>query len=111
MSWLLRDGDVLGVVTENRARGWRQSLQGAVIIRRPAVVHTLTAAVSLDVAWCSNLTLDDGRSGLEVRRLATVAPRRVAPPLLASGALVVAAGSTFDRWHLKVGDRLEVRGK
>ncbi len=111
MSWLLRDGDVLGVVTENRSRGWRESLQGAVIIRRPALLHTLTAAVSLDVAWCSTLTLDDGRSGLEVRRLATMGPRRVAPPLLASGVLVVAAGSTFDRWHLKVGDRLEVRGR
>jgi hypothetical protein len=111
MSWLLRDGDVLGVVTEDRARGWRESLQGAVIIRSPAMVHTLTAAVSLDVAWCSTLTLDDGRSCLKVRRVTTIAPRRVAPPLLASGALVVAAGSTFDRWHLQVGDRLEIRGE
>jgi hypothetical protein len=111
MPWLLRDGDVLAVVTEDRARGWRESIQGAVIIRPPAMVHTFTAAVSLDVAWCSKLTLDDGRAGLEVRRLATVAPRRMAHPLLSSGALVVAAGSSFDRWHLRVGDRLEVRGE
>jgi hypothetical protein len=111
MPWLLRDGDVLAVVTEGRGRGWRESLQGAVIIRPPAMVHTLTAGVSLDVAWCANLALEDGRSGFQVRRLATIAPRRVGPPLVTSGALVVAAASTFERWHLKVGDHLEVRGQ
>ena len=110
MAWLLRDGDVLGSSPRiELAAGADRS--GRRHRPAPAVVHTLTWPSSLDVAWCSNLTLDEGRSGLEVRRLATVAPRRVAPPLLASGALVVAAGGTFDRWHLKVGDRFEIRGK
>jgi hypothetical protein len=111
VSWLLRDGDVLAAVEERR-RGWQASLQGAVVLRGPAVVHTLTPAGAgpLDVAWCGPAELDNGGSVLQVRRIRVVGRRRVGPPHLGPGGLVVASAGTFERWHLQVGDRLEVRG-
>jgi hypothetical protein len=111
MSWLLRDGDVLASV-EDRRRGWQASLQGALVLRGPAVVQTLTGnhARALDVAWCTQAQLDSGRPALRVRRISMVGPRRVSPPHLGSGGLVVAPAGTFERWQLHVGDCLEVRG-
>ena len=109
MSWLLRDGDVLAVI-EDRRKGWHRSLQGAVVIRAPAVVQTITCAASLDVAFCGTATLEDGLPGFRVRRLTSLSPWRVAPPHFRAGALVVAPRGTFERWRLHVGDCLEVRG-
>jgi hypothetical protein len=109
MSWLLRDGDVLAVI-EDRRKGWHRSLQGAVVIRAPAVVQTITSAASLDVAFCGPADLDQGLQGLRVRRMTSLSPRRVAQPRFLAGALVVAPSGTFERWRLQVGDCLEVRG-
>jgi hypothetical protein len=111
MPWLIRDGDVLAAVEAPR-RGWQGTLQGALVLRRPAVLHTLTrpAAGPLDVAWCAPATLDGGVAGLRVRRISRLSPYRVAPPHMGAGAVVVAAGGSFERWRLKVGDRLEVKG-
>ncbi len=110
MSWLLRDGDVLASV-EDRRRGWQTSLQGALVLRGPALVQTLTRARAraLDVAWCARAQLD-GRQALRVRRIRVVGPRRLSPPHLGGGGLVVAPAGTFERWRLHVGDCLEVRG-
>jgi hypothetical protein len=107
MSWLLRDGDVLAAV-EHRRRGWQASLHGALVLRGPVVVHTLTPthAVALDVARCGR----DGQA-LRVRRIAVLGRRRVSLPHLGGGGLVVAPAGTFERWRLQVGDRLEVRGE
>ena len=111
MSWLLRDGDVLAAV-EDRRRGWQASLQGAVVLRGPALVQTLTPgpARGLDVAWCAAVDLEGGRRVLRVRRISVIGPRRVSPPHLGGGGLVVAPAGTFERWRLHVGDCLEVRG-
>jgi hypothetical protein len=109
MSWLLRDGDVLAAIEDPR-KGWQRNLQGAVLLHRPAVVHTLVDAVELDVAWCGPATVGTGDPGLQVRRIAALAPRRMARPRLGAGALLVAPGGTFERWRLQVGDCLEVRG-
>jgi hypothetical protein len=111
MSWLLRDGDVLAAVEERR-RGWQASLQGALVLPGPALVHTLTppGAGPLDVAWCAPTKLDGGGAAMQVRRIRVVGRRRVAPPHLGPGGLVVAPAGTFERWRLQVGDRLEVRG-
>jgi hypothetical protein len=110
MSWLIRDGDVLAAV-ETPRRGWRSSLQGVVVLRRPAVVHTLTrtGARPLDVAWCAPATLDGGVAALRVRRITTLSPHRVAVPRVGHGAVVVAPAGSFERWRLHVGDKLEVR--
>lgn len=109
MPWLLRDGDVLAAI-EDRQKGWHHTLRGALILKAPTLVHTLSAPVSLDVAWCGASVLDTGNRGLLVKRVGAVAPRRLAVPQLA-GALVVATGGTFERWRLNVGDILEIRGE
>jgi hypothetical protein len=108
--WLLREGDVLAAVEERR-KGWQAALQGAVILRGPAIVQTLTrpAIRGLDVAWCSAATLDGGQSALRVRRITRVPARWVSPPHVGPGALVVAPGGTFERWQLHIGDCLEVK--
>lgn len=107
MSWLLRDDDVLAALEERR-RGWAVSLRGAVVLRGPGVVHTLAAPVALDLAWCA-VVCEGDKERLEVRRIASIGPGRVARPRLYRGALVVANQGSFERWRLKVGDRLEIR--
>jgi hypothetical protein len=111
MSWLLRDGDVLASV-EDRRRGWQASLQGALVLRGPTVVQTLTPGhpQALDVAWCARAERNGDRQALRVRRIGVIGPRRVSPPHLGGGSLVVAPAGTFERWGLRVGDCLEVRG-
>lgn len=108
MAWLLREKDVLAAV-EDRRKGWQTSIAGAVVITKPAWVQTLTpaAAAELDIAWCSP---GDGDGAFVVKRISVLPARRVALPRLRPGALVVAPGGTFERWRLKVGDRLEVAG-
>ncbi len=109
MAWLIRDGDVLAALDARRF-GWPSALQGAVILRGPTLVQTLTRPVSLDVAWCSPAESDDGQERLVVRRIGCLAPRRMARPHLGSRLVVVASQGAFERWHLRVGDRLEIRG-
>ncbi len=109
MSWLIRDGDVLAALEDPR-KGWHRTLEGALLLPRPVVVHTLMEAVALDVAWCGPADLGADEPGLQVRRIAALAPRRLARPHLGPGALLVAPGGAFERWRLHVGDRLEVRG-
>ncbi|MBV9661079.1 MAG: hypothetical protein JO337_07975 [Acidimicrobiales bacterium] len=107
MSWLLRDGDVLAAI-EPRRRGWAGSLQGALVIQRPALLQTVTVRASLDVAWCGS-TNQDGQDRLEVRRIGALGPYRLVLPQLGSRCLLVASRGSFDRWRLRIGDRLEIR--
>lgn len=108
MSWLLREGDVLAAI-DPPARGWPDSIQGAAVRRGPVLVHTLRCGKGLDLAWCLEVTTDGGETCLEVRRIASVGARRLARPHLTKGAVVAAERGAFDRWHLRVGDRLEIR--
>lgn len=108
MSWLLREGDVLAAI-DPLPRGWPESIQGALVRRGPVLVHTLRSGHGLDLAWCTEVRLDGGATCLEVSRIACVGPRRLARPHLAKGAVVAAEQGAFDRWHLRVGDRLEIR--
>ena len=111
MSWLLRDGDVLAAV-EDRRRGWQASLQGALVLRGPALVQTLTPdpARGLDVAWCAPADGDGGRRVLRVRRITVIGP----PPGVAAPSGWRRPGGGPGRhlraWRLQVGDCLEVRG-
>jgi hypothetical protein len=108
MSWLLRDEDVLAVI-EDRRKGWRDDLQGAVLLPAPAVLHTFACAHALDAAWCTATRLNGGEAGYLVRHLRTLERNRCALPHIARGAFVVAAGGAFERWKLQPGDELEVR--
>jgi hypothetical protein len=112
MSWLLREDEVLAAV-EDRRPGWQTSLQGAMLLRGPVLVQTLTptGAQAFDVAWCAPTTLDGGRTAWRVRRIKAIGRRRVLPPHLGAGGLVIAPAGTFDRWKLRVGDCLEVHGE
>jgi hypothetical protein len=112
MSWLLRGDEVLAAV-EDRRPGWQASLQGAVILRYPAVVQTLTpsGARALDIASCAPAVLDEGRQAWRVRHITGLGRRRVLPSGLRAGGFVVAPAGTFDRWRLRVGDCLEVHGE
>lgn len=108
MSWLIRDGDVLAAL-EARRPGWAGALRGAVVLRGPALVQTVTTPVSLDLAWCVTDHGSDGQELLVVRRISCLEPRRVSRPHLGARPVVVAGRGAFERWHLKVGDRLEIR--
>lgn len=108
MSWLLREEDVLAAL-EQRRRGWKSSLQGAVIVRRPALVQTVAPAVHLDVAWCVPAPPKGEGSGYVVKHISNVPSRRCTVPRLTAGVLVVAPAGSFERWQLSVGDCLEVR--
>ena len=108
MSWLIREEDVLAAL-EQRRRGWKSSLQGAVIVRRPALVQTVAPAVDLDVAWCVPAPPKGEESGYVVKHISTVPSRRFTMPRLTAGVLVVAPAGAFERWQLSVGDCLEVR--
>jgi len=109
MTWLMRDGDVLAALEDPR-KGWQRTLQGALLLPRPVVVHTLLEAVALDVAWCRPADLGTEHPGFQVRRISALAPRRLARPHLRPGALLVAPIGAFERWRLQLGDCLEVRG-
>jgi hypothetical protein len=108
MAWLLREGDVLAAI-EALDSGWPAIIQGAVVRRGSGLVHTFGWPGSRDVAWCTDGVTDGGEPCLEVRRVACLRPRRIGPPQIKGGALVVAEGGAFERWHLKVGDCLEIR--
>lgn len=108
MAWLIREGDVLAAL-EARRRGWPSALQGALVLRGPALIQTLTTPVSLDVAWCAPTEASADGECLVVRRIRCLPPRRLARPHLGSRPVVVAGQGAFERWHLKVGDRLEIR--
>jgi hypothetical protein len=102
-SWLLRDGNVLAAVEEPK-RGWRSSLQGVVLLRRPTMVPTTRP---LDVAWCTSSRHAPGP--FRVRRIWKMPSYRVAPGPGFRRVLVVAPGGSFERWNLRVGDCLEIK--
>ena len=105
----MRQGDVLATVEQattvpDRLRGlWhRPPPVGALVMRPPVVLHTVGLPYAVDVAFC-----DDNMVVLATVHL----PRyRVARPRLGVKRVVVAADGAFERWHLAVGDELEVSG-
>jgi hypothetical protein len=107
MSWLLRDEDVLAVI-EDRRKGWRDDLQGVVLVPAPAVLHTFACARALDAAWCTPVKLNAGEPAYRVRKIHILGRNRWARPHLTPGVLVVAPAGAFERWKLQAGDELEV---
>lgn len=108
MSWLLREGEVLAAV-DPPAKGWPDPIKGAVVRRGPLIVHTLASSRPVEVAWCDQVTTEEGEPCLVVRRLACLPKGRVGRPKLSRGAVVAAEPGAFERWNLQVGDRLEIR--
>ena len=111
--WLLREGAVLASVDQAtpvpdrlRCLRRRQPPSGALLVRPPLVLHSVGLPFAVDVAFCEDRP--EGR--MAVTQTVRLAPFRVARPRRGAKLLVVAADGAFERWHLAVGDELEVRG-
>jgi uncharacterized membrane protein (UPF0127 family) len=109
MAWLLREGDVLAAVDTaesvgDRVRGLvgRPEPDGALLLRRPLMLHTIGVPYGVDVAFCNR--------EMEVISIIRLRSFRIALPRRGGRALVVGGEGAFERWRLAVGDRLEIKG-
>lgn len=109
MAWLLRDGEVLATleVVEGlgaRLKGLlgRDSFEGAFLIRPARSIHTIGMRFPIDVAYCSaDLVVLDCRS---------MAPNRLGRPRAHARCVIEASKGAFERWGLRPGDHLEIKG-
>lgn len=108
MAWLVREGDVLGaaeVAATRRARRrglrGRDHVVGALVLHPCRCVHTVGVRFPIDVAF-----LD--RDGVVVRTTC-LRPWRVSPVVVRASTAIEAHAGAFERWHLRVGDKLEVK--
>jgi uncharacterized protein len=109
MTWLLREGDVLAAAEVadtwgQRARGLlgRTSYEGALVLTRTRSVHTLGMRFPIDVAFCDR--------EMVVRGVVTLRPWRLGRPRRGGRSVIEAQAGAFERWGLRVGDKLELRG-
>jgi uncharacterized membrane protein (UPF0127 family) len=109
VAWLVRDGEVLATLEiastfAERTRGLlgRDGFDGALLIERTRSVHTLGMRFPIDVAY-----LDSTMTVLDVvpmRRWRAGRPRPRARCVLEAEA------GAFERWRLRPGDHLEIKG-
>ena len=109
MAWLMRDGTVLAALEvsdtfSGRVRGLigRREPDCALLLRRPILLHTLTNDFGVDVAFCDH--------ELHVRDLLVLRRGRVAAPWRRGHMVLIGKEGAFERWHLMIGDQLEVKG-
>ena len=109
MAWLVRDDDVLAVAEvadsrRQRTRGLvgRDDVEGALVIRPCRQVHTFGMRFAIDVAFCDV----EGT----VLHLATLAPKRVSRIVWHSAFVFEARSGSFERWKLRPGDVVEIKG-
>src|SRR3954454_3848168 len=111
MGWLLRDGDVLAAVEVcesfgSRLKGLlgRDGIDGALLLRPARSVHTLGMRFAIDVAFCDrDMRVIDVRSPMRRHRLGR--------PRWNARMVIEAEAGAFERWQLRVGDQLEVKGE
>jgi uncharacterized protein len=109
MPWLVRDGEVLASVEiatswRDRRKGLmgRDGLEGALLLRPCTSVHTVGMRFDIDVAFC-----DEALKVLETVRMRRW---RVGLPRPGAHSVLEAEAGAFDRWRLRPGDQLEVKG-
>ncbi len=109
MSWLLRDGEVLAAleVASTRAarrRGLlgRDGFQGALLLKPARAVHTVGMRFPLDIAYC------DGE--LHVLETVCMKQGRIGLPRWRARCVIEAESGAFERWGLRAGDHLEIKG-
>ena len=109
MTWLLRDGDVLAAaeVAETFAAARRGLLgksayEGAMILPRTRSVHTFGMRFAIDVAVCDK--------ELTVLAVVMLRPYRMTVPRRGGRSVIEAQAGAFERWGLRAGDHLELRG-
>ena len=109
MPWLLREGEVLAAVDVaesfgDRLRGLlgREGLDGALVLRPARSVHTLGMRFPIDVAFCDR--------DLVVLDTVSLPPYRMTLPRWRARCVLEAEAGAFERWRLRRGDRLEIKG-
>jgi hypothetical protein len=109
VAWLVCETRVLAsaeVADDRRSRRrgllGRDGLDGALILSPCSWVHTVGMRFDLDVAHVDA----DG----VVLRTTRMARNRVGRPVPRAHTVVEAAAGAFDRWDLRVGDVIEIRG-
>jgi uncharacterized membrane protein (UPF0127 family) len=109
VTWLLREGDVLAVVEVADSFGprlkgllGRDGLDGALLLTKARSVHTVGMRFDIDVAYC-----DRDLTVLETR---TMRRHRVGVPRIKARCVLEAEAGAFERWRLRPGDRLELKG-
>jgi uncharacterized membrane protein (UPF0127 family) len=107
--WLVREGRVLATLVVAgsagaRARGLlgRDGFEGALLLSPARSVHTVRMRFPIDVAYCD--------ADLRVLRVVTMAPNRVGWPVRRARSVIEAEAGSFERWGVRPGDRLEIRG-
>jgi uncharacterized protein len=109
MTWLLREGNVLagaevldGLAGRTRGLLGQTGYEGAMVLPRTRSVHTLGMKFPIDVAFCDK--------EMVVIAVTRVRPWRMTVPRRGGRSVIEAEAGAFERWGLKVGDRLELRG-
>ncbi|MFZ0170776.1 MAG: DUF192 domain-containing protein [Acidimicrobiales bacterium] len=108
MAWLLRDGQVLAsleiadtFLSRNRGLLGRSGTAGAMLLTHTRGVHSVGMRFAIDVAFLDK--------GLVVVDTVTLRRHWMARPRLHTRSVLEAEAGAFERWGLKVGDRLEVK--
>jgi len=106
--WLAREGDVLAAAEvaatrPDRRRGLRgrTHLEGALVLRPCRNVHTAGLRFPIDVAFCD-------RDGIVIRTCC-LRPWRLSPLVVRAALAIEAPAGAFERWDLRVGDKVEVK--
>lgn len=110
MAWLLREGEVLASLevldsAPLRLKGLigRRGVDCAVLLPRTRAVHTVGMRFPIDVAFCA--------SDMKVVAVLTdVRPFRLSLPRLRASCVIEAEAGSFERWGLRAGDQLEIKG-
>jgi uncharacterized protein len=109
VTWLLRDGDVLAAAEVASTLGrrtkdlmGRDEYQGALVCPGARSAHTVGVRFAIDVAFC------DGE--MVVVGVTTLRPWRLGMPRRGTRTVIKAQAGAFERWGLRTGDHLEVRG-
>ncbi len=108
MPWLVREGDVLAAAEVARTRRARRRglrgrdhLEGALVLRPCRSVHTVGVRFPIDVAFVD-------RDGIVVRTCC-LKPWRLSPFVAPARLAIEASSGAFERWDLRVGDKIEVK--
>ncbi|HEX6312161.1 MAG TPA: DUF192 domain-containing protein [Acidimicrobiia bacterium] len=108
MAWLVREGDVLAaaeVADGGRARRrglrGRDAVDGALVLRPCRNVHTVGVRFTIDVAFVDH----DGI----VLRTCCLRPWRLSPLVHRAAFVIEAQSGAFERWNLRVGDKIEIK--
>jgi uncharacterized protein len=107
-AWLLRGGEVLAALEvaagrSARRRGLlgRDGIDGALLIAPARSVHTVGMRFPIDVAFCdADMTVID---------TACLPRNRLSRTRWRARSVIEAEAGSFERWGLRVGDRLEVK--